>query len=49
MVDYEISVTDEYERLVEMFIRHGLEFSFDEASAYGSCTNAGKRKTRRGN
>ncbi|HOA42670.1 MAG TPA: GNAT family N-acetyltransferase [Bacillota bacterium] len=30
MVDYEISVTDEYERLVEMFIRHGLEFSFDE-------------------
>ena len=26
MVNYEISVTDEYERLVEMFIRHGLEF-----------------------
>lgn len=30
MVNYKISVTDEYERLVEMFIRHDLEFSFDE-------------------
>jgi N-acetylglutamate synthase-like GNAT family acetyltransferase len=30
MVDYRITTTDEYERLVEMFIRHGLEFSFDE-------------------
>lgn len=30
MVNYTISETDEYERLVEMFIRHGLEFSFDE-------------------
>ncbi|GAB1476723.1 hypothetical protein MASR2M70_15590 [Bacillota bacterium] len=30
MVDYTISVTDDYERLVEMFIRHDLEFSFDE-------------------
>lgn len=30
MVTYTISTTDEYERLVEMFIRHGLEFSFDE-------------------
>ena len=30
MVDYKISVTDKYERFVEMFIRHGLEFSFDE-------------------
>lgn len=29
-MNYKISVTDEYERLVEMFIRHGLEFSFDE-------------------
>lgn len=27
---YHISETDEYDRLVEMFIRHGLEFSFDE-------------------
>lgn len=25
-----ISETDEYDRLVEMFIRHDLEFSFDE-------------------
>lgn len=30
MVNYKISVTDEYDRLVEMFIRHDLEFSFDE-------------------
>lgn len=30
MVNYKISTTDEYDRLVEMFIRHGLEFSFDE-------------------
>jgi amino-acid N-acetyltransferase len=30
LVNYKISVTDEYERLVEMFIRHDLEFSFDE-------------------
>lgn len=30
MVNYHISETDEYDRLVEMFIRHGLEFSFDE-------------------
>lgn len=30
MVNYSISETDEYDRLVEMFIRHGLEFSVDE-------------------
>jgi N-acetylglutamate synthase-like GNAT family acetyltransferase len=30
LVDYTISVTDDYDRLVEMFIRHDLEFSFDE-------------------
>lgn len=30
MVEYTISTTDEYDRLVEMFIRHDLEFSFDE-------------------
>ncbi len=30
MVNYKISETDEYERLVKMFIRHDLEFSFDE-------------------
>lgn len=30
MVNFSISETDEYDRLVEMFIRHGLEFSIDE-------------------
>ncbi|NLY70824.1 MAG: GNAT family N-acetyltransferase [Clostridiales bacterium] len=30
MVNYIISKTDEYDRLVEMFIRHDLEFSIDE-------------------
>lgn len=30
MVTLQISETDEYDRLVEMFIRHGLEFSFEE-------------------
>jgi amino-acid N-acetyltransferase len=30
LVNYTISTTDDYDRLVEMFIRHGLEFSFDE-------------------
>lgn len=30
MVSLRISKTDEYDRLVEMFIRQGLEFSFDE-------------------
>ncbi len=30
MVNYTISETDEYDRLVEMFIRHDLEFSIDE-------------------
>lgn len=30
MVKYTISETDEYDRLVEMFIRHDLEFSVDE-------------------
>ena len=30
MVSYTISKTDDYDRLVEMFIRHDLEFSIDE-------------------
>lgn len=30
MVNYAISTTDDYEGLVEMFTRHGLEFSFNE-------------------
>lgn len=30
MVKYTISETDDYDRLVEMFIRHDLEFSIDE-------------------
>jgi amino-acid N-acetyltransferase len=30
LVKYTISETDDYDRLVEMFIRHDLEFSFDE-------------------
>jgi len=30
LVNYKISTTDEYDRLVEMFIRHDLEFSIEE-------------------
>lgn len=30
MVSYKVSETDDYNKLVEMFIRHDLEFSFDE-------------------
>ena len=30
MVEVRISETTEYERLVEMFVRHGLEFSIEE-------------------
>jgi amino-acid N-acetyltransferase len=30
LVNYTISITDEYERLMEMFIRYDLEFSIDE-------------------
>lgn len=30
MVNYTISVTDEYDRLVEMFVQYDLEFSIDE-------------------